>query len=187
MDPPGTLMYRTGFMGSGKSAVGPGLARLIGFGHADLDAAIEQRTGLSVAEIFRSGGEGQFRKIEREALEELSGMQSTVIALGGGTLLDAQNLRLVKATGMLVYLEADTGILLPRLRRGPMRPLLSTHRGGPHGETEMGEIVRKLLEKRKPGYETADFTVSAANDDPSATAGAIAAFIRVGPEHQPPT
>src|ERR1700749_3713805 len=74
----------TGFMGSGKSTVGPLLAAELGWAFLDLDTEIERRTGLTVPQIFAEQGEAAFRKEETAALAAVLGRTRTVIALGGG-------------------------------------------------------------------------------------------------------
>lgn len=172
MDSRRPLVYLTGFMGSGKTAVAPKLARLLRCGYADLDSEIERRCGLTVREIFRRHGEARFREVERGALKELSGMASGVIALGGGTLLDPENLALVKTSGTLVYLRVEPGLLLERLGTAEGRPLLE-------GGGDIRGKIGRLLSEREPGYEQADHTVtpSPADDGAAATARAIAAVL----------
>ena len=75
-----------GFMGTGKSTIGPLLAERLKVRFVDLDAFIEEAEGVSVSEIFRQRGEGAFRQLETSALESLSKLRPLVLALGGGTL-----------------------------------------------------------------------------------------------------
>lgn len=176
MQHPPSLIYLTGFMGSGKSAVAPELGRLLGWAHADLDAEIGKESGMSVAEIFARKGEAFFRKTEREVLRTLSGWRERVIALGGGTLLDTSNREIIRATGILVYLEADAEILIERLGSASGRPLLSTNDHSAE-DVNLSLIIPRLLREREPGYRSAEFTVPAEAVDPSATALTIARAI----------
>src|SRR5258708_5374045 len=93
-----------GFMGSGKTTVGSFLARQLAWRFVDLDARIEEASGLRITEIFDRLGEPAFREIEREQLEQALGqaaVQSTpmVLALGGGTYAQPANLELLRASG----------------------------------------------------------------------------------------
>src|SRR5271156_3479126 len=78
----------TGFMGAGKSTVGPILARELGWKFVDLDDVIEASSQLTVAEIFRDHGEAEFRRRERHAVQQLNNEEKIVLALGGGTVED---------------------------------------------------------------------------------------------------
>src|SRR6202453_3628339 len=78
----------TGFMGAGKSTVGPILARELGWKFVDLDDVIEASSQLKVAEIFREFGEAEFRQRERQAVLTFIGQAEIVLALGGGTVED---------------------------------------------------------------------------------------------------
>src|SRR6185295_10159790 len=81
-------LFLAGFMGSGKSTVGPMLAEQMGWEFVDLDAAIEQANGVAITEIFATRGEEEFRRIEHEALREqvraAERGRPRVVALGGG-------------------------------------------------------------------------------------------------------
>src|SRR6202522_1413911 len=78
----------TGFMGAGKSTVGPILARELGWKFVDLDHVIETSSQRTVAEIFRDYGEADFRRRERDAVFTLIGQEDIVLALGGGAVED---------------------------------------------------------------------------------------------------
>jgi len=106
----------TGFMGSGKSTVGPLLAAELGWTFIDLDTEIERRTGLTVPEIFATRGEEAFRREETAALVVALGRAHTVIALGGGapeTLANRLLLEQTPATAV-VYLAAPFATLAER-------------------------------------------------------------------------
>lgn len=140
-----------GFMGAGKSTVGRVLAECLGWTFADLDNRIQQREKRTVAEIFRNGGEAEFRRVEHEALKELlQGLQSgseKVIALGGGAFVQQSNISLLEAANLpTIFLDAGVEELLSRCQRqsenqGTERPLL-----------ESPEQFRNLYEKRRPHY-----------------------------------
>ena len=112
-------------MGSGKSAVGRHLARLLRFCFHDSDADIEARTGVDIAFIFEKEGEAGFRLRERESIERLTRLSGVVIATGGGAVIDAENRRMLAERGAVVYLETSVGQQLERTRHGRHRPLLN--------------------------------------------------------------
>lgn len=111
-------IFLVGFMGAGKTSVGRELARTLGWAFVDLDERIILREGRSIADIFRSDGEAQFRKMESRALAEVvaqaqSGV-STVIALGGGAYAQPANVEVIRSTDLpVVFLDAS----LDELRR----------------------------------------------------------------------
>ena len=157
--PPGKRqLHLTGFMGSGKSTVGRRLARRLGWDFIDLDEAIAERAGKSVAGIFADEGEGVFRALEDQLLLEISVLATThaarrgvIVALGGGTLMDPENQEVCAAIATIVWLRCPIEVVAERCLQGAdSRPLW--------GGTE--EIKRRLAE-REPGYRGADFTVDA--------------------------
>jgi len=109
-------------MGAGKSTIGRRLARRLGWKFIDLDAEIERREQRPIAEIFRENGEPHFRSLERTCLKELSDTRKAVIALGGGTFIDAENRDVAEKTGLTVWLKASFSILADRVRIDGTRP-----------------------------------------------------------------
>ena len=75
-----------GFMGAGKSTVGPLLAEILGWQFFDADQLLEHREGCTIAELFVRHGEVGFRQLEESTVAELLGLNRTVIALGGGAI-----------------------------------------------------------------------------------------------------
>jgi len=152
-------IYLTGFMGSGKSTIGPIVANTIGYGFVDLDRRIEEVAGCPVTEIFRTQGEQAFRALEHETLKDLSVRSRLVVSLGGGTVVVPAAFELVRTTGIVVYLSIAEEELLRRLRRRNDRPLLR----GPSGERlpddELRRKVRELFAAREPIYRQADLIV----------------------------
>ena len=99
----------TGFMGSGKSTIGRLLATELGWSFVDLDTLVEQRTSLSVPQLFAERGESAFRLEEHDALTHALAHRNTVIALGGGALETPGNRELLAATPstLMVFLDAS--------------------------------------------------------------------------------
>jgi len=142
----------TGFMCTGKSEVGRRLAKRLGRPFVDTDHLIEQRAGKTVAAIFRDDGEPAFRAFERDAVATASAGEDTVIAVGGGAILDPANVGRLRARGVIVCLSADTDTILRRVGDVARRPLLAG--GDPRG------TVERLLAERGPAYaRAADVTV----------------------------
>lgn len=157
-------IYLTGFMGSGKSAVGRALAERLGRPFVDLDGLIERRARLSISRIFEARGERAFRALEKRLLAAVSRRKNAVVALGGGALLDAGSRRLVKNTGVVLALSCSKKELIKRLQRRTLRrPLLT---GFP-----LGKRVTVLLKNRLPHYRSvADIWISTTTGSPRAAA-----------------
>ena len=119
-------IFLVGPMGSGKSAVGRALARLLHLRFIDTDVEIEARTGVDIPFIFEKEGEAGFRVREAEVVEELSRLPGVVLATGGGAILAEQNRACLADRGTVVYLEASIDRQLERTRTGRQRPLLNT-------------------------------------------------------------
>jgi len=99
----------TGFMGSGKSTVGPMVAARLGWRFVDADDVIVAETGMAIADFFARHGEAAFREHERETIARLSGEDGLVLALGGGAIEDAgtRGLLLGRKGNLVVHLEVS--------------------------------------------------------------------------------
>jgi shikimate kinase len=117
-------IFLIGPMGSGKSAVGKALARLLKLRFIDSDAEIERRTGVDIPFIFEKEGEAGFREREREALADLTLLDGVVLATGGGAILLPENQAWLRERGTVVYLQASITEQVKRTQRGRHRPLL---------------------------------------------------------------
>lgn len=166
----------TGFMGAGKSTVGRLLAGTLGWVFVDLDAAVEQRTGRRVPEIFAAeGGEAAFRRAETEALAALLTQTRVVIALGGGAL-ETADLRLsLQGTPdtLVVHLYAPFALLYDRCRvqardsTATERPLLRDR-----------AVAEARYRQRSPLYTAfAEIEVDAAAPTPDAVVAQICAAL----------
>jgi len=146
-------IFLIGPMGSGKSAVGRHLARLLRFSFHDSDADIEAKTGVDIAYIFDKEGEAGFRLREKESIERLTALDGVVLATGGGAVIDSDNRRVLAERGTVVYLETSVDQQLKRTRHGRHRPLLN--------DTDPQEKLKELMLRRAALYkEIADLTVS---------------------------
>jgi shikimate kinase len=167
-------IYLTGFMGSGKSTIGPILAGYLGCEFIDLDSRIETEAGLTIPEIFKDSGEGAFRRLESAALRLEAAGERKVIALGGGAILDPDNLALIRRTGVLIYLQVPVPELFKRLQADQGRPLLKVDAAD---EKHRNEIVYRrienLLDLREPVYLKADHVLAAFGRNPEECAGDI--------------
>src|SRR5579863_827781 len=146
-------VFLIGPMGSGKTAVGRHLARLLRFTFYDSDADIEARTGVDIAFIFEKEGEAGFRQREHESIDRLTALDGVVVATGGGAVILAENRRLLADRGTVVYLETSIAQQMERTRHGRHRPLLN--------DTDPKLKLGELMHQRAALYaEIADLTVS---------------------------
>jgi shikimate kinase len=156
------LIFLTGFMASGKTTVGLALAEALNKGFFDLDLEIEARLGKPIAQIFRDEGAAFFREIESEVLVELSKLNDAIIALGGGTLLDAENLLVVQQSGISICLQSTPEEIWKRIDDTDKRQLIA----GPDtqgrmlsGTTQIHKRIESLMLIRKSGYDQSDITI----------------------------
>ncbi|MDR1891641.1 MAG: shikimate kinase [Oscillospiraceae bacterium] len=141
-----------GFMGSGKTTVGTLLAERLSARFFDTDQLIEQAMGFTVPEIFDKLGEPRFRAAETAAIRKLAEKSWFVAALGGGAICDHKNVRVLKKTGVLVYLRVSLATALRRISGGEGRPLALKGR----------EETERLFWERQPVYEAAaDIAINA--------------------------
>ena len=145
-------VFLTGFMGTGKTAVGAALARRLGRRFVDLDAEIERSAGLTIAGVFARFGEPDFRRRERQALSRVAGLEGAIVATGGGTVIDRGNRASMRAAGRIVCLTADVETILARVGGGEDRPLLAS-------APDRAVKVRELLTDRAEAYADADLTI----------------------------
>ncbi|MCX6028756.1 MAG: 3-dehydroquinate synthase [Chloroflexi bacterium] len=115
----------TGFMGTGKTAVGREVAERLGRPFVDLDVRIVERAGKSIPAIFAEDGEPAFRALEATLCQKLRQPAGLVIATGGGAVLDPANREALAAGGVLICLDADPDTILARLAGAEDRPLLA--------------------------------------------------------------
>lgn len=132
-----------GLPGSGKSTIGRRLAKALGVGLLDTDVAIEQRTGRSIADIFATDGEQEFRGIEEDVVRAALADHDGVLSLGGGAVT-SPGVRAALAGHTVVYLEISAAEGVRRTGGNTVRPLLA----GP----DRAEKYRALMAKRAPLY-----------------------------------
>lgn len=138
-------LYLVGFMGTGKTTVGRAVAQKLGFQLLDSDAEIERQQGRTVSEIFAQQGEPAFRALERSFIDGGHTAERTVIACGGGLVVQPGMLDLVKTKGVVICLHASIETILERTARHRTRPLLAVE--------NPEERVRTLYAQREPIYK----------------------------------
>ena len=137
-----------GYRSAGKTIVGKRLAERLGIPFCDTDELISRRTGRSVREIVAEKGWESFRREERIVIKGLTFMHGSVIALGGGALMNPANLELLKGKGLFIWLTADAATIVERMEKDgatrEQRPPLTN-------EDPLSETAA-LLKEREPVY-----------------------------------
>lgn len=149
-------VFLLGFMGSGKSWLGSQVAQLSHRPFVDLDTALEQQEGCSIAALFRNGSEELFRAKERECLLSLP-LHNHIVAVGGGTPCYADNMQWMNQRGFTIYLEVSTEELYRRLvSQTESRPLLRGLTGA-----ALKRFIEDMLQVRNVFYRQAKFCLKA--------------------------
>ncbi len=150
-------LYLVGFMACGKTTVGEMVADELGWSFLDIDHEIEKRENTTIAKIFSTRGEPEFRRIESEVLNSCVRLvqrgRPSVMALGGGAFSQKSNLELLEENGVSVWLECPLEILRRRIDDPSTRPLARDP-----------QTFAELYELRSHSYERADFRIDASPD-----------------------
>jgi len=153
-------------MGAGKTTVGKLLARRLQWQFIDLDDRIRERERRTIPQIFRDSGEELFRRVETACLRELlsPGLAHTVLALGGGAIVDPRNADIVRDSGVpVVFLDASPAELFRRCApEAGARPLLADE-----------NQFRQLYERRREDYMATGVRVDSTASAPEQVAAEI--------------
>lgn len=152
------IYFLTGFMAAGKTTIAPILANTLGWQYFDLDREMEKKTGRKIVELFREKGEIYFRKLENETLVEISNGNNLIISLGGGTLLNQENVDFIRSTGKLIYLKSSVNSIFRRLKNKRDRPALFIDDEFPEDDM-LYQKIEQMLNDRKIIYEKSDITI----------------------------
>lgn len=144
-------IYLVGFMGTGKTSVGRELAEKKKWRFVDLDELIELKEKRAISDIFSKDGEPYFRRLEKQVLKEVAKESGFVVACGGGIVIDPENIKIMKGSGVTICLTAKPEVILERTAGYAHRPLLNV--GDPKKQIEL------LLKLRSPYYAQADKTI----------------------------
>lgn len=161
------IVTLAGFMGAGKTCTGKALAGMLGWDFEDLDARVEHKKGMSIADFILSEGEEAFRAVEAECLRDALIMQrmtgrNLVLALGGGTPMTGSIQHLIFGETTCVWLKASLGTVMDRIGADKSsRPLFS----------------EKLFEERMATYAKAPLSVVTDGRTPEETAAEISLLI----------
>ena len=159
-------IYLVGFMGSGKSTIGRLLAEQLGWHFVDLDAEIEAAEQMSIAKIFETRGEAEFRRLETEAMRQhvrtIECGRPAVLALGGGAFVQPENYAMVENNGITIWLDCPFEIVQRRVEGLTNRPLARDP-----------ESFARLYESRRESYARADYSIAVESDDPAEAVAAV--------------
>ncbi|MBI5101019.1 MAG: AAA family ATPase [Nitrospirae bacterium] len=156
----------TGFMGTGKTAVGRELARMLSMRLIDIDTEIEHSEGLKIADLFRDQGEERFREIESGMIRKAAGERHVIISTGGGAVLRPENIEALRRHSVIFCLYARPETIFRRTAENDERPLLQT-------DDPLKKIM-DLLGYRRPFYEAAGIMIDTENKNPLQVAEEIA-------------
>lgn len=117
-------LWLVGMPGSGKSAVGAELAARLGMRFVDADREVERRAGRPIPGIFAEAGEQGFRSLEAEVIADLAREDGAVVATGGGAVLGPANREAMRASGIVLLLDAPVESLAARVGDAGGRPVL---------------------------------------------------------------
>ena len=158
-------------MGAGKTTIGKQLAQSLGMTFNDSDQEIQRRTGVDIPTIFEYEGEEGFRRREEQAIDDLTQVDSQVLATGGGAVTREKNRQHLSARGIVFFLACSPQQQYERTYRDRNRPLLQTD--------DPLERLKALMAEREPLYRsTADYTVSTEGRGASAVANEILGILR---------
>lgn len=139
-------------MGVGKSTVGRVLSEKLHYDFVDSDHEIEGKTGATIPMIFDIEGESGFRQREANVIDELTQRPETILATGGGAVLNADNRKHLRSRGFVVYLRSSVEALVQRTKHDRNRPLLQTD--------NPKQVLTDLMKQRDPLYrEVADLVI----------------------------
>jgi len=140
-----------GYRGSGKSAVGRRLASCLEMTFVDTDTLLQEHHDVSISKMVEAHGWEYFRAAEKRIIEEISDRDHWVIAPGGGAVLDPDNVTALRRKGLMIWLKADSEVLLRRIGEDPQTP----GRRPPLTGKGLLEEIEEVLAYRNPFYERA--------------------------------
>lgn len=170
-------IFLIGFRGVGKTTVGKMLAKKLILEFIDADEIIEKRHGFTINEMFERRAESLFRMLESDVINEISKLDSRVIAIGGGAILKYKNVKNIKRRGIIFCLDASVEKIYERIIKDdkdgkPKRSRLS-------GD-ELMQVIRDLYEFRQPYYQRAcDHTIDTSDIPPDTVLEKIMDYLRM--------
>jgi len=159
-----------GFMGTGKTAVGKALAVRLGMKFFDMDDIIEEREGMKISDIFEKKGEPYFRHAEKMVAKDIAIQSGLVVAAGGGAMVDEENVKSFKSSGVIFCLVATPDKIFERTKGHTHRPLLNV--------SDPKEKISELLAKRAEYYARADYRIDTTDLSINEVVDKIAGYLK---------
>jgi shikimate kinase len=147
-----------GFMASGKTTVGKILAKRLGYYFIDMDEEIERVEGRSIKNVFETNGEPYFRELEKKVTIKLSQLCRHVIACGGGTMLNQENVEALRESSILILLSTNPKEILRRIENDSTRPLLNVQNRMNRIEAILGERILTYIRLADIEVDTTDLS-----------------------------
>ena len=148
-------VFLIGYMGCGKSTIGRYIAKDMGWRFIDMDDYVEKQIGCSISQFFADKGEDEFRKAEAQALKDLAAEHNAIIATGGGAPCHFDNIAVMRAAGLTIYIKVEPQVLAARLKDAKnQRPLLAGK-----SDDELLDFISSQLKNREPFYSKAEMSV----------------------------
>lgn len=145
-----------GFMGCGKTTIGEKLAYKLNYNFVDSDKQLQKEAGISINDIFKLYGENYFRKLENSIISSIAKLKKQVIATGGGIIKNENNIKLLKKSGIILYLKASPEHIYNNIKNDTSRPLLQC-------EDKLAKI-KELLGERENLYQMyCDISIEVSN------------------------
>jgi shikimate kinase len=158
-----------GLMGAGKSAIGKLVAQMMGIPFIDSDHEIERVSRMTIAELFETYGEPEFRKLEQRVIKRLLKTGPRVLSTGGGAFMNAETRKAIGDAGVSVWLDADLETLWERVLKRDNRPLLKTE--------NPKKTLEDLMIARYPTYALARLQVKSRDVKKEAMASEVIAAL----------
>lgn len=144
-----------GLMGVGKTSVGKLLSKKINYSFIDTDEYIQNEHLMTINEIFKTYGEEQFREFEHNIIKNIYNIKNTVIATGGGIVLNHKNVEVLRKTCFIILLQASPDFIFSNISNCKERPLLNTG--------DQYQKICQLIEQREKYYKIYDYKLDVDN------------------------
>lgn len=152
-----TNIILIGFMGTGKTAVGRRLAAMMNKDFYDTDQEVEAVTGMSILQLFSRYGEIRLQSEESLAMNRLIQKDNSIIAIGGGAVLNKEDLMMLSEKGVIICLSAKPDVIYERVKRRNNRPYLK--------KGDMYQTIIEMLSEREELYKLSDLYIDTSGLD----------------------
>ncbi|MDO4461318.1 MAG: shikimate kinase [Bacteroidia bacterium] len=148
-------VFLIGFMGAGKTTIGKYVARDMGWTFIDMDQRFEREQGCTISQFFAEKGEAAFRQEETNLLRKLAQEDKVIVSTGGGTPCSDENIKIMRESGEVIYINVEPEILCKRLSTAKAnRPLIANKT-----DEELLSFIEDKLNEREKYYRQASIIV----------------------------